>query len=381
LPLKLIASRNSKTQNLYIRGKYLGIAVDKSCGTNKRSVALAILKRIEKEIELGEYQRPAAPAGPTFLGAALAYMEAGRRKRYVAALIKYFGETPLSEIDQEAIDRAAATIAPNASPATRTAYVYTPVSAILHHAGIKMLIRRPKGFQGRTITDWLSLEDAAGIVAAAEKFDPEFSTLLTYLLYTGARIGAALDLRREDIQLDRREAWARNQKGQPHMQLRLHPDLCTRLARLLQAHDRYRMFRWHYGAQLIYLLMRAKLGHLDIDCPQRRPVGWREPPNRLDWVTFHSFRHTWATWMRHAGTDIQGLVATGNWRSARAAQRYAHAAPRHEWQRVDQLPSVGMGKGNERADLQTRNDTISASGENPGTLTKMRHPAPLAAPD
>ena len=58
MPLKIIGPRNSKTKNLYIRGSYLGIAVDKSCGTDKRSVAQSILKRIEREIELGEYQKP-----------------------------------------------------------------------------------------------------------------------------------------------------------------------------------------------------------------------------------------------------------------------------------------------------------------------------------
>ena len=41
--------RNSKTKNLYIRGTYLGVTVDKSSGTNKRSVAkYLILKRIEE---------------------------------------------------------------------------------------------------------------------------------------------------------------------------------------------------------------------------------------------------------------------------------------------------------------------------------------------
>jgi hypothetical protein len=129
LPLKLVTSRNAKTKNLYIRGKYLGIAVDKSCGTNKRSVAQAILKRIEKEIELGDYQKPVGPAAPTFLSAAIAYLEAGRRKRYVAKLIKHFGETSLDQIDQTAIDAAAIALHPNASGATRNAAVYTPVSA------------------------------------------------------------------------------------------------------------------------------------------------------------------------------------------------------------------------------------------------------------
>jgi hypothetical protein len=39
------------------------------------------------------------------------------------------------------------------------------------------------------------------------------------------------------------------------------------------------------------------------------------PPYRLSWVTFHTFCHTWATWMRRfGGADLQGLVATGRWR-------------------------------------------------------------------
>jgi hypothetical protein len=55
MPLKIIGARNSKTQNLYVRGSYLGVAVDKSCRTNKQPVANAILKRIEGQIERGEY--------------------------------------------------------------------------------------------------------------------------------------------------------------------------------------------------------------------------------------------------------------------------------------------------------------------------------------
>jgi hypothetical protein len=98
VPLKIIASRNSKTPYLYIRGAYLGIRVDQSWRTDRRSVANTILKRIEGEIERGEYQKVKIEprVGPTFLSAALAYLEAGRRKRYVAKLIKHFGETPLS---------------------------------------------------------------------------------------------------------------------------------------------------------------------------------------------------------------------------------------------------------------------------------------------
>lgn len=94
MPLKIVAGRNKKTKNFYIRGHYLGIAVDKSCRTNRRSVAVAMLKRFQTEIERGEYPaRQHSSSEPTFLSAAVAYLEAGRRPRYVPALIKHFGET------------------------------------------------------------------------------------------------------------------------------------------------------------------------------------------------------------------------------------------------------------------------------------------------
>ena len=82
-------------------------------------------------------------------------MEAGRRTRYVARLIKHFGATPLIEIDQAAIDRAAIELFPLATPGTRNACVYTPVSAILHHAGVDLNLRRPKGAKGKIVTDWI----------------------------------------------------------------------------------------------------------------------------------------------------------------------------------------------------------------------------------
>jgi integrase len=197
--------------------------------------------------------------------------EPHEKKPGVAALIKYFGDTPLSEIDQAAVDQAAAALVPNGKPVTRNAYVYTPVSAILHHAGIDITVRRPKGFRGRTITDWLVPEDAFGIIAAADRFDREVGTLLCYLLYTGSRIGAALSLLREDVRLKDRRAWARSQKGQPHMDVRLHPDLCARLAEHLATHNHHRVFRLHYGAHLNHQLSRAVLGYLGIRCPVRRP--------------------------------------------------------------------------------------------------------------
>ncbi len=137
MPLKLIPPREGKSPNWTIRGTYLGVLVDRSAGTPKKAVAEQERKKLEARIERGEYPpKPEQPAPATFLSAAVAYMKAGRSRRYIAKLIEHFGEKPLAEIDQMAIDNAAITIYPNVSPGTRNGAVYTPVAAILHHANI-----------------------------------------------------------------------------------------------------------------------------------------------------------------------------------------------------------------------------------------------------
>jgi integrase len=341
VPLKISATRKSQSKNFYIRGTYLGVSVDQSSGTDKRSVATTIVKRIEREIELGEF-RKAKPKSPTFLEAAIAYMEAGRSKRHVAKLIKHFGETPLEQIDQAAIDSAAVALHPNAGNGTRNAAVYTPVSAILRHAGVEIKLKRPKGAKGRIVTDWLRSEDADAVVVAADQVSSEFGTLLRSLLYTGLRLGEVLAWEWSDLNLDERAAWSRREKGGIESDVKLRPDLVTALRALRPKEGQGRVFRFHQGGHLKHLLTRAKLGALGLPCPVRRPIRWYPPDNRLSWVNFHSFRHTWATWMRRYGKlDTKGLVATGNWRDERSASRYAHAVTREEWDRVDLLPKVG----------------------------------------
>ena len=155
MPLKLVPPREGKSPNYTIRGHYLGIAVDRSAGTPKETVAKQQLKKLEQAIECGEYPEKPKQQAVTFISAAVAYMKAGRSRRHVGKLIEYFGETELSEIDQNAIDAAAVAIYPNVTPATRNVSVYTPVGAILHHAGVDITVRRPKGYKGNQKTLFL----------------------------------------------------------------------------------------------------------------------------------------------------------------------------------------------------------------------------------
>jgi integrase len=347
MPLTLRPPRKGKTPNYEIRGTYLGVSVEISSGTHKRSIAAQRLRDIEICIEShGQYPAPEPAAGPdrpTFLSAAIAYMQAGGERRHVAALIRHFGEKQLDEVNQAAIDTAASSMLPNGAPDYRNRAVYTPVSAILHHALGEAcpVIRRPKGAKGRIKTGFLWPEDAFSIIAEADKIDAEFALYLRLLIYTGIRKSEGLSLLAADIQPGERSAWLRDSKNEDPRMLRLRVDLVGPLLQHLKGHTADRLFRFNDGGHFKHLLLRAKLAACGLPCPKRRPTKWKPPEYRLAFVGFHTFRHTWATWMRrYGGADVQGLVATGNWRDPRSAARYAHVISRDEWDRADNLPSA-----------------------------------------
>lgn len=349
MPLKLQPPRAGKTPNYSIRGTYLGIPVDRSTGTNRKNIAQQQLKKLEEQIERGEYPpKPKQPDGPTFLSAAVKYMRAGGERENVARLIKHFRETHLDLIGQAEIDDAALTLYPNATPATRNRKVYTPVSAILHSAGKEIRLKRPSGAKGRIVTQFLRPEDAIAIVAAAHEEDPAFATLLCVLLYTGCRIGEVMRMQVEDLNLDHRWAYiGKTKNGDPRTVL-IRKDLIEALRVIVGERTDGKLWPFSAGGGLKDRLIRAKLRACGIAVPKRkkgeRPEDRRIPPHRLDWAGFHAFRHTWATWMRRYGrTDVHGLVATGNWRDPRSAARYQHVAAHDEWALVEDLPDV-MGK-------------------------------------
>jgi integrase len=275
-------------------------------------------------------------------------MQAGGRRKYVAPLIRYFGETLLSEIDQEAIDTAATTLRPNVTAATRNVCVYSPISAIMHHAlGEKCpVIRRPKGAKGKIKTDFMWPDDAFAIIKAADEIDAEFGLYLRFLIYTGIRKSEGLALLTSDVKPEERAAWLRTSKNEDPRMLKLRLDLIGPLFDHLKGHEGERLFRFRDGGHFKHLLTRAKLAACGMPCPTRRPTGWKPPAYRLSFVGFHTFRHTWATWMRrYGGADLQSLAATDNWRDPRSVARYTHVIAREEWDRVESLPSLGNTRG------------------------------------
>ncbi|CDP50666.1 hypothetical protein [Devosia sp. DBB001] len=170
---------------------------------------------------------------------------------------------------------------------------------------------------------------AGRILDAADEADPEFRVFLATLLYTGLRLGEALSAECDLIDLGESTLIIPKTKNDDPRAVYLPPQLIAELGRHPRGVARRgeTIFRFRKNGYLYNLLKKAK--------------GSSGLPN----VTFHTFRHTWATWMRrYAKLDTKGLVGTGAWKDEKSASRYQHVVVTEEAQRADLLPVVKSGK-------------------------------------
>src|SRR5262249_11911742 len=244
-----------------------------------------------------------------FAAAALAYMKGGGERTYLRKLLEHFKLTPVTNLDQAAIDAAAVSLYPNGSAATRNRQVYTPVSEVLRHVGHRLDLRRPRGSGGTKQTGWLWPEQAFALFNEAKEINAEFATLLIVLCYTGMRLGEALKLTWDDVRLEEGFAYVADTKNGGPRAVFL-PQVAVDQMRSLSRHATGRVFRFVKSGHL-YSLLKTVAFKAGINLPERS--------------AFHIFRHTYATWMRReAGLDTKGLVATGDWKDRKRADRYEH---------------------------------------------------------
>lgn len=355
MPLKLIPPRKGKSPNYSIRGTYLKQYVDRTAGTPVEATAKQILATIKRDIERGRFAEPVEPEErePLFEEAALAYLKTGgdgkylgkfdpKAKIWIGGVIPHLIGTALSEVTQQKIDAIAVEMYSKASAATRNRHVYTPISAVLKHAGIEFKVRRPKGWRGSQRVTWMDKKDAFAMLAAAKKEDPEFGIFLTFLLYTGCRLNEALALTCDRLTISENFAYFPKTKNDDPRAVYLPPYLVVELANHPRGldRDRQRVFRFRKCGRLYTLMGKVK-----------KAVG----PSVSD-VTFHVFCHTWATWMRrYAGADTRGLLGTGRWRDEKSARRYEHVVASEESKRADLLPTP-QGKGASPASQARKRD-------------------------
>ena len=327
MPWKLVPPRKDRSPYWYVRGKYLGIALDRSTGTSERRAAGTILATWKRQAERGEFSKPADKTDPElFIAAAKAYMLATGQTQYIGVICERWSTKLVTDIDQIAIDTLANELYPNAPASTKNRQVYTPVSAILKHIGIEKKIKRPRGWRGNKRTFWLKQEDTFRLLEEAEKLDAEFGIFCTLLNYTGLRLSEGLDLQCEAVELAREFAYVPDTKTNEPRAVYLPPVVVAALANHPRGMDRKgRVFRFHAGGWLRGMLKDA--------CKAAKVT----MPTRL---AFHVFRHNYATWMGlYGGLDAIGLTRTGAWSDLESVERYAHSEPTAEARRAALLPT------------------------------------------
>lgn len=328
MPLKLV--RRHGSPYWYLRGSVRGIRVDESTGVGDKKKAEQV--RIKREGQLLERSIHGDTAVRTFAEAALSYMANGGDAQFVMPLLDYFGPKVLvSQIGQAEIEAAARKLCAGLSPATQNRKVFTPMSAILHHAArlkwcAKPVIARPKGHDKERVR-WITYEEAERLIEAAA---PHLRPLVVFLLSTGARLSEALYLEWSDVDLSRAHVTFRptDTRGIKTDEARGVPLPARAVAELANTPWDREGFVFRRPAGKIKTTGRVWLPYESRDGSGGGQVktAWAGMLKRAGIEDFspHDCRHTWATWHYIANRDIGALMRLGGWRTPAMVFRYTH---------------------------------------------------------
>lgn len=302
------AQTNGGRASYYITGTTpAGNRIRESTGTDRRELAKQIFVSRQAEIIKDVLEGPGTDI--SFAEAVELYVKAEKPKRFLKPLLLHFKEKMLSEISAGEVREAAIALYPNAKASTRNRQAIAPFLAVVNHAGDlgrakPIMVRRFKESKVKR-----TAIDRAWIDAFRSSCPhPYVRTLALFMFTTGARLGDALSLKPDDIDLTARVARVRQTKnGDPHDFLLTH-EMAEEIAVLPARNGRAFGFRskrhvykhWHAAVQ------KARISN----------------------VTPHEGgRHSFATEMIvRQGRDVVTTAALGNWKSPKVLlERYAHA--------------------------------------------------------
>lgn len=300
MPLKIYRRPGS---NIY---HYRGTLAGHRCRGTTGSADKEDAQRIAAGVEDAFWKRRAdnPPEILTFPKAVALYLAAGKSDRFLAPLLKHFGNTWVADLNAGAIRQAAMYIYPYAAAATRNRQVIVPMQAIINHAAEMQLCQplRMKRFKTETrIKQPIMLEWLDQFRAHAE---PEIGALALFLYATGARISEALSVRWSDVDIKARKVLIRQSK----------------LGNEREA---------HLPINVVLAIANLPRGEMVFDIPYTTARdAWDRTAKAagLDVLTFHSCRHGFATALLQRGVDVVTVAKLGGWKSpAHVFQTYGHA--------------------------------------------------------
>lgn len=229
----------------------------------------------------------------------------------------------LSEINREVVvdvlDRAAsASKKKEWTPGTRNR-----VSSIVHNVLARAChdwrwidnvptFRRYKEPDGRN-----NFLDEMDFLALVKALPPHLRPPCFFALATGLRRSNAIQIRWDHINMDRRVAWVDPQdaKGKKRIQVALNEVALDVLEECKGDHpDRVFIYEGQPFNQFNHKTWTRALEKAGLE---------------KGMVTFHTLRHTWASWHAMAGTHPTVLKELGGWSSLTMVDRYTHLSQSH----------------------------------------------------
>lgn len=175
------------------------------------------------------------------------------------------------------------------------------------------------------------------------------SEIMIFSVSTGLRKTNVIDLKWEQIDLDRRVAWVDGSETKSGYSLgcALNSTAFDILKKQLGKHDEF-------------VFTNSK----------NRPIKqiphkiWKRALIRSGIKDFrwHDLRHTWASWLVQNGVSLSVLQEMGGWESIEMVQRYAHLAPEHLQECSTKIDFAWQKKGT------SKNETISTNKKYSATL-------------
>lgn len=279
--------------------------IRRSLQTKSKDIAARQVTEIEKKYWDGHFDGPAAIL--TFAAAARLYKAAGKSDRFLDKVEDYFGQTLVKDITEGAIHTMAKELYPNCSGASLNRLAIVPAQAVINHAAKSQLC--PKIHVERYKIDAKVKEPATleWVDAFRANAAPHVGAMALFMYLTGARIGEAITLRWEDVNLQARTALIKESKVSKERVSHLPAPLVVALANLERIES-----RGVFGY--------ARPG----DCKNV----WKAAIDKagIQRLTPHSCRHGFATGLLRRGVDVVTVAWLGGWKSAaQVLKTYGHA--------------------------------------------------------
>lgn len=266
----------------------------------------------------------------TFDECALSYVEDGGESRFIMPIAKQLAGRRLKDITPKEIRDAAKLAYPGASPATLNRQAITPARAVINfgHAQGWCAIIRVRAFAVEK--PQRQAVNRAYLDKLRPHVPPHLFALMLFLHTTGRRIGDALSLTVDDVDLQRlRVRIGMTKNGDPAIAI-LTAEVGQLLAGIMPEAGRV----FPYAARSsVYSTLRRACAKAKVAYLGTHQVG----------------RHSYATTLHNAGWGSKAIAEAGGWKSVRlVAETYEH--PQQAAERAAMLFGKQMTSKKRRAE-------------------------------